>query len=215
MKLRLIIYFILFFSLDSFTQERFSFGIQSGVNYSSLRFSREETSEHNSEFGYTLGISGSYKIKNNLFFDAELNYDRKIVSVDVPRTIVNNIVVVANDFIIYDVYEYISLPLSVRYNITENSNYYIRGGLFFNYFFRARERINQGSLSQDLSKYFGNFDFGLILGLGRNFKLNNKSDIFLELRNSLGLINIDGDSVSEETTKTNSLNFFIGYRFNF
>lgn len=215
MKLRLIIYFLLFFSLGSFTQVRFSLGTQSGVNYSSLRFSNEDISEHNSEFGYTLGISGSYKIKNNLFFDAELNYDRKIVSVDVPRTIINNIVVVANDFILYDVYEYISLPLSIRYNVTENSKYYIRGGLFFNYFFRARERKNQGSLSQDLSKYFEDFDFGLILGLGRNFKLNNKSEIFIELRNSLGLINIDGFSVSTGTTKTNSLNSFIGYRFNF
>nr|WP_298988899.1 porin family protein [uncultured Polaribacter sp.] len=212
MNIRIALYFLLLFSLTTFGQEKFSYGVQTGLNYSSLRFSNENISEHNSEFGYTLGISTHYKIKNNLFFDAELNYDRKIVSVDVPRTVINNMVIVANDFTNYDTYEFISIPLSVRYNFSKNSKYYLRGGIFLNYFFRARERINQDKPSDDLSRYFENFDFGLILGLGRIFKLDSNNEIFIELRNSLGLIDIDKLS-DPETTKTNSLNLFIGYRF--
>ncbi|PQB03254.1 hypothetical protein BST83_18265 [Polaribacter filamentus] len=57
-------------------------------------------------------------------------------------------------------YEFITLPVMLRYEIGKINFFYVKGGPFLGCFLTAKEKINDGDLSQDLSEYFTDFDFG-------------------------------------------------------
>jgi hypothetical protein len=194
-----------------YAQEKLTFGIQGGVNYSSLRFEDDGITEHDSEIGYLLGISTNLYLGKKLYLDVEVNYERKKVSVYVPEIIINS-VSFGGDFRNFDIYEYITLPVMLRYQIGEINSFYVKGGPFLGCLLTAKEKINDGDLSQDLSEYFTDFEFGLSVGIGKIFSLDNSNKLMLELRNNIGLTTIDSDPRSQ-STKTNSLNFIVGWEF--
>lgn len=198
-----------FLSLSIFSQQnKIKLSVNAGVNYSSLRFEDTRVHEHDSEIGYLMGIGGQFYFNEKLSIKTELNYEREIVSVFSPETVING--VKYGNYRIYDVYEFLNLPVLLQYEFGNKNPFYINGGAFLGYFLRARERINKRELSDDLSKYFGNFDFGIVVSVGKEFLLSNSNKLILELRNNLGLINIDGDHTY---TKTNSFNFIVGWVF--
>ncbi len=201
----------IFFSFFINAQDKLTFNIHGGVNYSSLRFEDNRISKHDSEVSYLFGLTSNFYLRKNIYLDIELNYDRKMVSVYVPEIIINS-VSYGGDFRNYDIYEFLTLPIMLRYEIGNTNSFFIKGGVFLGYFLTAKERINKGKLSQDLSEYFTSYDFGLSIGVGKSFSLGNSNKLILELRNNLGLTNIDSDPKSKYT-KTNSLNFILGWRF--
>ncbi len=72
---------------------------------------------------------------------------------------------------------------------------------------------NASSMStSDLNK---KIDLGLSFGLGKTIKFNEKNEIFIEIRENLGLINTNKYGVwGDGNVKTNSLNLIIGYSLN-
>ena len=186
----------IFFSFFINAQDKLTFNIHGGVNYSSLRFEDNRISKHNSEVNYLLGLSSSFYLKKKIYLDIEVNYERKMVSVYVPEIIINSVSFGGN-FRVYDIYEFLTLPIMLRYEIGNINSFYVKGGLFLGYFLTAKERINKGKLSQDLSKYFTGYDFGLSIGAGKTFSLGNSNKLILELRNNLGLTNIDTQTSSD------------------
>jgi hypothetical protein len=109
-------------------------------------------------------------------------------------------------------YEFITLPVMLRYEIGKINFFYVKGGPFLGCFLTAKEKINDGDLSQDLSEYFTDFDFGFSVGIGKIVSLNGSNKLMLELRNNIGLTNVDSDPKSQYT-KSNSLNFILGWNF--
>ena len=58
-------------------------------------------------------------------------------------------------------------------------------------------------------------DGGLVLGFGKVFKLNEKNDLKLELRENFGLVNTsDVEVYNDGTIKTNSINLILNWSFN-
>lgn len=213
MNLNKLFFFTIIFStfISVNAQDKISLGINGGLNYSSLRFENDNISRHDSELGYLIGISSSFYLKERLYLDVELNYERKKVSVYLEEIIINSISF-GGGFRIFDVYEFLTLPIFLKYEVAKTNALYIKGGPFFGYFLTAKERVNKGNLSQNLSEYFTNFDFGIALGIGKEIHLNNSNKLILELRNYLGLSNINSDSKSK-FTKTNSINLIVGWKF--
>ncbi|WP_299622769.1 porin family protein [uncultured Tenacibaculum sp.] len=210
MKLiKLLTTVLLCFSILSvFSQKRFSLGIQAGPNYSNLRFENESVIEHDYEFGYFLGLSANYRLKKRLSIRTELNYDRKVASVSFPGVVIGNDVFPAGK--IEDVYEFITLPVLLKYEFSDKNPFFINGGVFLGYFLRARESTNGRELSEDLSYFFANYDFGFSIGVGKTFSINDSNNLTVELRNHLGVVNIEADS---EYTKTNSFSLILGWNF--
>ena len=204
-------YTFIFFSFFANAQDKLTFNIHGGVNYSSLRFEDNTISKHDSEVSYLLGISSSFYFFNKIYLDIEINYDRKMASVYVPELIINS-VSFGGDFRNYDIYEFLTLPIMLRYEIGNINSFFVKGGPYLGYLLTAKERINKGDLSQNLSEYFTSYDFGLSIGVGKTFSLGNSNKLVLELRNNLGLTSIDSDPKSKYT-KTNSLNFIVGWNF--
>jgi hypothetical protein len=194
-----------------YAQEKLTFSIQGGVNYSSLRFEDDRITDHDSEVGYLFGMSSNFYLGKKLYLDIEVNYERKKVSVYVSKIFINS-VSFGGDFRNFDIYEFITLPVMLRYEIGEINSFYVKGGPFLGCLLTAKEKINDGDLSQNLSEYFTDFDFGFSIGIGKIFSLDSSNKLMLELRNNIGLTNINNDPRSQYT-KTNSLNFIVAWNF--
>ncbi|MDP5107160.1 MAG: PorT family protein, partial [Polaribacter sp.] len=130
-KLVIILGFI-FASIFMNGQEKLTFGFQGGVNYSSLRFEDDRIFDHDSEIGYLFGISTNLYLGKKISLDVELNYERKKVSVYVPELFINS-VSFGGDFRNFDIYEFITLPIMVRYQIGNENSFYVKGGPFLGY----------------------------------------------------------------------------------
>jgi len=71
------------------------------------------------------------------------------------------------------------------------------------------KQSSQAGVSKD-------FDFGVNLGVGICFPIDEKNDLNIELRDNLGLANINtGSTVGNGAIKTNSVNLIIAWQFEF
>jgi hypothetical protein len=108
----------------------------------------------------------------------------------------------------------------IKYSFSKKNSFYLNGGPFVGYLLKSNltndlvdiEGLeNDPDTTRNLNK---TTDFGLSLGFGKTFELN-KSSIFIEIRENLGLTNTSKTKVwGDGEAKTNSLNFIIGYSLN-
>lgn len=226
-KLLLSISVLLISTLNYSQNSKLKFGIQAGLNYATFLGYEvpKEMSPFYSEspaFGFLGGIHLEYQIKEKLRLKVELNYERKGQKAD------NTIEITDTDgfttrynFTIKKNYDYLVLPIMVKYCFSNQNSFYLNGGPFIGYLLKS-------NLTNDLEKIEGlnndpiettnlnhKTDFGLTVGLGKTFAINPKNSIFIEIRENLGLTNTSKSKVwGNGTAKTNSLNLILGYSLN-
>lgn len=202
---------------------KIKFGVQAGLNYSSFR-GYDSYTDDNPGFAYLFGVSFQYQIKENLSIKADLNYERKtqksknvieLESYDPQNPFMPGIYHFTNTAF----RNYIVLPIMVKYNFSNNKSFYVNGGPFLGYLLKsgATTTLNIEGLNNDDiddTKFKKSLDYGLSAGIGKEFKLKGDHDIYIEIRENLGLANTSkSDYIYDNTTKTNSLNLIVGYTF--
>ncbi|TWI03310.1 outer membrane protein with beta-barrel domain [Flavobacterium tiangeerense] len=226
-KLLLSITFLLISTLNYSQNSKIKIGVQAGLNYSNLRgydipVQFEPFYSESPAFSFLGGLNFEYQMKEKLSLKLELNYERKSQKGD------NNIEVTdTNDFSQnYNFtskknYDYLVLPIMLKYNFSNTNSFYVNGGPFIGYLLKS-------NLTNDLEKIDGlnndpvettnlnnKTDFGLSIGLGKTIEINEKNSIFIEIRENLGLSNTSKNKVwGNGEVKTNSLNLIIGYSIN-
>lgn len=101
---------------------------------------------------------------------------------------------------------YLSLPVLVRYNFTENIS--LQAGPQLGFLLSAKGEVD--GTSEDIKDSFKGLDLGAAIGLGVDFGPFNGG-----LRYVLGLANTSDESDPDGgdfTVKNNSLQIFVGYR---
>ena len=225
---KIFLIFTLSLSLFTFSQNsKIKFGFQTGLNYSNFRgynipASFNQVYSENPAFAYLGGFNFEYQIKEKLSLKLELNYERKSQKGD------NNIEIrqsfdepsQAYNFTTKRNYDYLVLPILLKYSFTNKNSFYLNGGPFIGYLLKSKFTNNlnvTGFNSSDLETTKDNkkTDFGLSFGLGKNFEVSNNKTINLEMRENLGLINTSKIDVwNGGTVKTNSINLIVGFSFN-
>jgi hypothetical protein len=226
-KLLLSISFLLISFLNYSQNSKIKFGVQAGLNYSTFLGYDVPTDfspvySESSAFAFLGGINFEYQIKEKLSLKLELNYERKSQKAD------NNIEITDMDglttrynFTSKKNYDYLVLPILVKYCFSDKNSFYVNGGPFIGYLLKS-------NLTNDLEKIDGlnndpvettnlnnKTDFGLSIGFGKTIEINEKHSIFIEIRENLGLINTSKNTVwGNGEAKTNSLNLIIGYSLN-
>jgi hypothetical protein len=210
--------FILTFSLialTSYGQNKVKFGFNSGLNYASLR-GNAYADNLTANFSYLGGLSFEYFLKENLSIGANLNYENKTIKDNTYIYLIDQNGFgerVKNDAKIK--YNYLVLPVYVSCYFTPKKNFYVNGGLFVGYLLNSKftsKRFNDTTDTSDKNK---KADGGLVLGFGKVFKLNEKNELKLELRENLGLVNTsDVEVYNDGTIKTNSINLILNWNFN-
>jgi len=223
-KITFLLFTIFLITFKTAAQDsKFKFGVQGGLNYSSFR-GYENYADNNPGFAYLFGASFQYQIKENLSLKVDINFERKS-----QITKFTTELIYSSPISIPEIYHvrinsyrnYVVLPIMIKYNFTRNKNFYINGGPFLGYLIKAGLKtsgINAPGINTDdtdNTKYYKSLDYGLSAGVGKEFKLNNNHQIYIELRENLGLANTSkNEGIYNAIIKTNSLNLIVGYTFN-
>ncbi|WP_299710035.1 porin family protein [uncultured Tenacibaculum sp.] len=203
---KLLLLVFTFISIVSLSQNKSVVGINAGINYSSLR---GEIIEFESELDFLFGVKYSYPIKNNLSIKGELNYERKSMNREIlPGENTGN-TFSSGDVRLRRKYEYISLPVLLEYKFSSDNSFYANAGPYFGYIFNVEEQEDGTTMSNDITPFFNSFELGFTAGIGKTFSINESNDLFVEIRNNLGLTSLN-DNYS---IRTNSLNLILGWNF--
>ena len=221
--------FIVLFLINGilFSQEKISLGLNTGLTYSDFR-GNDFFDNYEYGFDFLIGISFDYKIKDRLFISTDVNYERKSANnfYEASNTVGSGgtIIIIGTPFgenppdepelKFQTRFEYISIPILLKYFVSKNNDFYINGGPYLGYLLNIKN-INDGEESDlDFNNDFEKIDLGLTFGIGYNLNISQKSYLNFELRNNFGLTNIDSNNNNLfNRTKANSLNLIIGWNF--
>lgn len=225
---KLLLSCILLLSFFTYAQNsKIKYGFQGGVNYSNFRgytvpASFEQFYSESPAFAYLVGVNFEYKMQDKLSLRLELNYERKSQTGDNLIELRQNFDDPARtyNFTTRKDYDYLVLPIMLKYSFTNKNSFYINGGPFIGYLLKSNisDDLNVPGVSSgdfDTTKENKKTDFGLSVGLGKNFELGARNTLNVEIRDNLGLANTNKAPVwSGGNVKTNSINFIVGLSFN-
>lgn len=229
MKKLLLSISFLFISMLNYSQNsNIKFGIQAGLNYSTflgydVPAAFDPVYSESPAFAFLGGINLEYQIKEKWSLKMELNYERKSQKADNNMEFVdmNGDAYGAYHFTSKKNYDYLVLPIMVKYCFSENNSFYLNGGPFIGYLLNSNvtndlediEGINNEPV--ETTNLNNKTDFGLSIGLGKIIEINEKGSIFIEIRENLGLTNTSKKKVwGNGEAKSNALNLIIGYSLN-
>jgi len=214
--LPLILFSLITFS--SFSQENnVSFGINLGGTYSSIR-GNGFANKNSSDLDYLVGISLKYQLNDKFSLLGNINYENNTVFYDqIVRYDENGNLVIygctfdnpncAPTFKISTKFQYLTLPILIRYNFDEFFNdFFINGGVFISYLIDTSNYIDGEKNDLDFNSLFKRFNSGLSMGIGYQIEINAKIKLNLELRDNFGLINISNTTLIGSSIKSNSIN---------
>ena len=199
---------IALFFANSFAQSKMRFGVDGGLTYSSFR-GNKSAEKLDAGIDFLVGVSFEYQLKSKWSLLANLSYDRitaKRSSVFIP----NPEDPAVGDITAKVTYQYLTLPILLKYRIGAKQSFYAAGGVFIGYLLKSEIHEDYYNTTDNTTNLNTNLDAGLTLGLGKNFRLKNNQEITIELRENLGLTNTSKVNVSGgNSVKTNSLNLIL------
>jgi hypothetical protein len=226
-KLLLSISLLLISFLNYSQNSNIKFGIHAGLNYSTfygydVPAALSTVYNESPAFAYLGGINFEYQIKEKLSLKLELNYERKTQKADNYVEFIDvNGFTKSYKFTSKKNYDYLVLPIMVKYNFGNKNSFYANGGPFIGYLLKSNLTNDLGDIEGlnneplETTNLNNKTDFGLAIGLGKMIEINEKSSISIEIRENLGLTNTSKDKVwGNGEAKTNSLNLIIGYQLN-
>lgn len=204
MKLIIKILFFLFFysSLNAQYSEYTKFGLEESFNYFEISGDYNITKEHESRFGYYLGLNLDIHIKGNTSFITGINWIKSNTRSG------GNLYDVYTKSVIYvqhkNTFHYLGIPLIAQY--TFDNNIFINGGAFVNYLTRYQTNVvNIGAPAHNIKK--GRIDIGVSVGFGYNLIHTRYTNLYIAFRNNLGLKN-----TGDLDFNTNTINLITGWK---
>ncbi len=188
------------------------FGFNAGATYAGLH-GNDVSGNNNTTIDYLVGLSLEVSIDNVFSIIGNANYERLALTRNIPfgaaatpdggygtRLVLQNITV----------------PINFKCYIGPSKDYYINAGPFARYFLGETVRINGEGVTDSSYGNFQRFTYGVNLGLGMHFVVNDNDAITIEVRDNLGLSNLTRETAAGgNSVKTNSLNLILSYQFGF
>lgn len=206
--------------------QKIKIGVNAGATYSGFSGMSNTFIDYNYWFGFMAGGSFEYYLNDNVSLRANLSFERKSnrakseyslrESYDEPEHIY--------DQTFTNHYDYLTLPVMAKVDFGRKNLFFVSGGIFVGYLLQSELR----SQSEDQTNYdpidepfdespinttgFNKrLDYGISIGIGKRFKMSDKNELVLEIRDNLGLANTN-DATSTKI-KTNSVNLILGWQF--
>jgi len=191
-------------------------GFNAGATYAGIR-GNEGAEANDYAIDYLVGLSFEAPLSDNLSLLANLNYERKSFTntIYIENGDPFDPVVGGGNVDTRLTLQYLTLPVNLKYYIGQSKGFYINGGVYAGYFLGGILKADGNKVDDNSDGLFKKVDFGVNLGIGMRFPIDEKNDLNIELRDNLGLANIsDGPTVGNGTIKTNSVNLIVGWQFN-
>jgi hypothetical protein len=163
------------------SSQSWSVGIQAGENLNTL------TGDNQNDFrqGFVGGINVSHYLTRNVVLRLELNVERKGARPDLNGNPDIPDIYAATDYS----FDYLTLPVLVRY--TTGTKFRFLGGAGFSFNYLLRERTTYQTFEQIETDQFRRVDSDFIAVLGGGIPLGDRFTITCEARGVFGLRKVD------------------------
>jgi len=204
------ILFLLALIFTSSIYSQIKIGLNAGATYSKPY---EGYMGFDAGIDFLIGASFEYYLNENLLLKTNLNYERTSFGDSFPFTdnrgmLIGQIKATTN-------FDYLTIPIMAKYEFGNSKKFFVNGGPFLGFLLSAENKADIPSVGQITDNGNSkNIDVGLSFGIGTKIYINDKSDLNIELRENLGLLNIaNGDYGYENISKTNYLNLILNWSF--
>lgn len=224
MKKSLLMLFVVLLSASyAFAQDRHKFGINAGLTYSNFRGMNIPTFQFEYGFGFLVGVSYEQYLNDKLSIKANLSYDKKAnkatSEIEYRGSVFEEPAVVTQELSFQ--YDYVTLPILMKYDFTNESSFFVNGGPFVGYLLSSRivdntstNNLYPDTQSSTTTNYNNRLDYGLTLGFGKAFRINDENSIVVEIRNNIGFAKTNKDDTYQgDSVQTNSFNLLVGWAF--
>jgi len=177
------------------------FGFNIGYNNFTIT---DENYEPSNGSGFNFGGFIDYYFSNSWSIKGKLIYDQKGWD-DSPVGDLGGIAYITD----YDL-NYLTVPVMVNWHFGKKRNWFLEAGPYVGFLLKAEE-VRNGT---DITDRFSSNDFGLTLGAGIKFPLNDQWKLFFELEGQGGLNDIfKENSYTEVYNRRASINIGLNYLF--
>lgn len=203
---------LLIFPVFTFSQtNKFIFGIEGGLNLSSLRAKQDYFLDKSPKIGFLTGVTAQYTVNKKIAFKSGLYYENKgSKGIAVRESDLNGVVLRqakgSNNF------NYLQIPFLIKTTFGSRAKFFANAGpnigLLINQTLRVEQTKDFNGLKENLTEMYKKIEFGISGGLGFATSVNEKFIFSIEIRDNLGLTNVNKNKGFPE--KTNSINFLFG-----
>ncbi len=167
----------------------FTLAPQLGVNLSTYA----SDASYDTRVSFSGGVVGEYYFNNRWSFRSGLLYDTKGA-----EDILNNV----------DKLSYLTIPLNANWHFGKNRNWYLNFGPGVSFLIDANAEVS--GMDIDIKDAITGFDFGLMLGIGYKFDVNDNFQIYIDYQGYGGFINVDDNNILPFDIRNSRSSFNIG-----
>ena len=219
-KLTLFVLSLLLISSSDLSAQsgNMSIGFEAGPTYT---FVRGNTIVEDLESPtYSFSAAGTYGIQftNWLALHTALGFEKKGTKGDILFTNANGDQIGQSTY--RSTFSYITLPVLARFSVGQKTKFYFNAGPYFGLLvkqmFTSKSSSWLPAISQDNTDDFKVLDIGVSAGIGALIPINEQLRLSFELRNNLGLRDINPYALTSDWPyKTNSTALLIGLNYSF
>ena len=203
---------LLIFPVFTFSQtNKFIFGIEGGLNLSSLRGKQDYFLDKSPKIGFLTGVTAQYPFNKKIAFKSGIYLENKgSKGVAVRMSDLNGVVLgQAKGF---NNFNYLHIPFLFKTTFGNKARFFANAGPNIGFLIKQTTRVEQtgnfNGYKENLTEFYKKIELGISGGLGFSIPLNEKSIFSIEIRDNLGLTNVNKENGFPE--KTNSINFLFG-----
>ncbi len=188
-------------------------GLEGGPALTTLRGNQILAQTSKIDFTFAGGLFVEYGFSDHLSIRTGCSFERKgnksnILLLDINGSELGNVKVRTQ-------LDYLAVPLLVRYSFGSKVKFMVNAGPYLGFLLKGTERTGAiGSFPERTTDRTANFtqqDVGLSLGLGPTLSMGDHIRISLEVRATLGLLNVSAIPVVENgSIKTSSAALLVG-----
>ena len=201
-------------SLSTYAQyNKFELGVQGGPNVSFLRFQKTPGIKNSPLFAFTGGLFFQYNVTKTFSLRVDPGLERKGYCDQFPFGPPND-----QNEKDRESFNYLTVPVLLRAAVGNKIRYFVNAGPYVAFLLSEKDREtppNEATLVYTSTSYYQTTDWGVTTGLGLSIPVHEKVSISVEVRNNLGLTNINKNSGEYGTIKTNTTNVLFGLAYKF
>lgn len=209
--------FLLFGSLSLWGQQnRLSLGLLGGPNLSDVRGNPIVENLNQPAVYFSGGVALQARILGRFSLRTELAFERK-GAVSPPELRNGQGQSVAT---VYSQFDYLNLPVLLRFEMMETEPFriFVQAGYYWGFLqwqgFVSKFSNNSAPIVEDNTFQISPRDRGLVTGLGADYSFHSKFRLSLELRHTLGLVNVsEVNVINEGDLKLMSANLLLGIHY--
>jgi len=192
-------------------QNKFDFGLEGSYSKISLRGNElldipQPDDANSPSIGFSSGLSFQYNFLKHFSIRTDIAFERK----GAIRTGLSAAFTTRTNF------DYLTFPILMKATIGGRIKFFFNTGPFFSYLLKQTIVTNPPKTIYDRTFSDKRFDTGITAGLGLSIPIIEKFSIAFEIRNNLGLYNVNKVfDFNGGTIKTNSTNLLIEFIYKF